>query len=63
MKGEEQEWCRRAEVALNLTQMPSIAISRLGVLNLPYNVYHRDEDPVLAKNRIRGSVLQTKGDF
>ena len=28
MKGEEQEWCRRAEVALNLTQMPSIAISR-----------------------------------
>ena len=24
---------------------------------------NRDEDPVLAKNRIRGSVLQTKGDF
>ena len=23
----------------------------------------RDEDPVLAKNRIRGSVPQTKGDF
>ena len=23
----------------------------------------RDEDPVLAKNRIRGSVAQTKGDF
>ena len=22
-----------------------------------------DEDPVLAKNRIRGSVPQTKGDF
>ena len=24
---------------------------------------NRDEDPVLAKNRIRGSVPQTKGDF
>ena len=23
----------------------------------------RDEEPVLAKNRIRGSVPQTKGDF
>jgi len=32
VKGEEQEWCRRAEVALNLTQMPSIAISRWDVL-------------------------------
>ena len=26
-------------------------------------VVGRDEDPVLAKNRIRGSVPQTKGDF
>mgnify|MGYP001165692978 CR=1 FL=1 len=24
---------------------------------------YRDEDPVLAKNRIRGSIPQTKGDF
>ena len=26
-------------------------------------IYLKDEDPVLAKNRIRGSVPQTKGDF
>ena len=26
-------------------------------------VYYRDADPILAKNRIRGSVPQTKGDF
>jgi len=26
-------------------------------------VFFRDEDPVLAKNRIRGYVPQNKGDF
>ena len=27
------------------------------------SLHIRDEGPVLAKNRIRGSILQTKGDF
>ena len=26
-------------------------------------IFIRDEDPILAKNRIQGSVPQTKGDF
>ena len=28
-----------------------------------FPLLHRDEDPVFAKTRIRGSVPQTKGDF
>ena len=31
--------------------------------NQGYDPYPRDEDPVLPKNRIRGSVPQTKGNF
>ena len=40
-------------------------ISPMSSLQFMYHrsIYGRDEDPVLDKNRFRGSAIQTKGDF